>query len=239
MAANLFAAAKKEKPSTKSAPKKGTVFTLPKNLDANGKLEGESAVLNEAVSNLIEADKDKKKADANLKIAKGQLNPWIETVYCMEWAKYGIQPPTPVSVVNHLGQTNTFVLMDKTQQYTLKDDQVEIIGALLGPEGAEKLIESVDVYSFDSNTMKQEAAGEGVENGQTVQDIVFEAVSEAVMGDARLSDEQKASLVNCDSVTRVKAGHLPRLAELVGADAGKIQEVLQAIGSGATHFLKA
>ena len=233
--ANLFAAAKKDKPTT-AAVRKGTTFQLPKNLGKDGKLEGESLVLNNAVHNLIEASKEEKNAKAKVSVAKGQLNGWVETVYCMEWAKLGIQPPTPITLVNHNGETNTFVIQDKTQQYTLKDDQVEILTALLGPEGVTKLVENVDVYSFNSRTMAEPAANA---EDSTVQDVIFELVSTAVENDDRLSEEQKNALIEVTSTNRVKPSHLSRLAEIGGCDAGKLQELLGAIGSGSPHYVKA
>jgi hypothetical protein len=231
---NLFAKAKDKKAAAPAKAKKGTTFVLPKDLDDEGKLRGESKVLNEAIHTVIEAKVEEKTATNKANVAKGALNPYVNSVYVAKWAALGIQPPTPIGVTNHTGETLTFVIMDKTSQNTLNGDQVELLQALLGEDACASLVETVETYSLDSETMREQSNDDDL----TVQDVVFDVISEAIMNDPRLTDEQKGSLISQSEITRVKPGNLARLAEFAGSDAAKIASILEVIGSGCPRYLK-
>lgn len=229
---DMFARAKKTDVAKTTTKTKGTVFALPKDLDEDGALRGTSKNQNEAITTVIGAKGEEKTAVSKGKLAKGILNPWTLTRWCTEYARLGVMPPTPVSVVNHVGETLTYVVQDKTQQNTLNDEQVELLEGLLGEDAATVAVEEATVYGFNKDTMA-EPAGD-----VTVEDVVFELVSEVLMNDPRLSDDQKASLIDSDTVKRLRPGMLGRLAEITGADATKIEQVIEAIGSGSPHYLK-
>lgn len=229
---NLFARAKTKDVAKTTTKKKGTTFALPKDLDSDGALVGASKNQNEAITTVIKAKGEEKTAVSRGKLAKGILNPWTLTRWCTEFARLGVMPPTPVSVVNHNGESLTWVVQDKTQQNTLNDEQVELLEGLLGEDAATIAIEEATVYGFNKDTMA-EAAGD-----TTVEEVVFELVNEVLMKDTRLSDEQKSSLIDSNTVKRLRPGMLGRLAEITGADATKIEQVVEAIGSGLPHYLK-
>lgn len=229
---DMFARAKKTDVAKTTTKKKGTTFALPKDLDGDGALVGPCKDQNEAVTTAIAAKGEEKTAVSKGKLAKGLLNAWVLTKWCTEFARLGVMPATPVSVVNHKGESLTYIVMDKTQVYTLNDEQVELLEGLLGEDAAAVAIEKATVYGFNENTMA-EPAGDA-----TVEEVVFELVSEVLMNDTRLSDDQKASLIDSDTVKRMRPGMLSRLAEITGADATKIEQVIEAIGSGTPHYLK-
>jgi hypothetical protein len=243
---NMFAKAGSASKAETPAPSKGTTFALPKDLNEAGELQGSSLDQNMAITAIAAAKLEQKAATNKGNLAKGLLNPWALTRWAQEYAKLGVSPPGPVSIVNHNGEACTYVLQDKTQVNTLKADQVEMIGALLGPDAANRVIEESTVYSFDGSTMKAPAGevpeGTSVEAAAemaTVQSVVFEIVSETLMADPRLTDDQKASLINAKSVTKLRPGTLDRLAEFCGSDAVKIEQMMEALGSGVPRYLLA
>jgi hypothetical protein len=231
---NLFAKAKE---SAVAAPKKekGTVFQLPKELDVEGKLIGESALLNNAITEVLEASAEEKAAKNKGNLAKGRLSKYARSRMVEMTAKLGVLPPTPVSVVNHSGESVTYVVQDKTQQNAIGAEQVDLFKSLLGEDGAARVVHTKTVYSFDVNTMEEKAAyGE-----MTVAEIVAETVSAALAADKRLSDEQKGALISSTEKTYLKPNTLQRVAELCGADAARIEQFLEAAGSSVVQYVKA
>lgn len=234
---NLFArskAAQEDKPKKK----KGTVLQLPKDLDDSGSLVGDSKIMNEAVTTAIAAKRDQDAAKGRLGAALGCVHDHVVEAWCAQYAQDGTQPATPVTVLNHLGESLGFVIQDKSQQNAVSDDQVEALGLCLGEEVAASLVDVRDVYSFDSDTMKQAAGGPKAKDGETVQDVVFAIVSEALLGSPKLSDDQKAGLIASESKTYLKRNTLARLGELCGGNVGKILAVVESAGSAFVRYLK-
>lgn len=227
----------------KEKKEKGTVFILPKDVGEDNKLRGESLVLNNSVTEVITAKKEESVAKNKGNIAKGHLKTWMFNKYTQEWAANGMMPETPVSLANHLGESLTYVVVDKTQQYTLGTEQVELLEQTVGADTVKLFVETVDIYGFDPATMgapageiPASASADEIAMMPTVQDVIFEIVSEAISKETRLTDEQKAALITRAVVTRVKSGYLARLAEFVGAKAEMIGQVLEIIGSGCTRY---
>ncbi len=112
---SLFTKAKEQKVASPVKPK-GTVIVLPKDLDAEGNLTGQSEELNKSVTDVIEADREEKAAKSKGNLAKGILNRFIASEYAGLYANRGVVPATPVQVVNHRGESLTYVTQDKSQQ---------------------------------------------------------------------------------------------------------------------------
>ncbi len=252
---NLFKKAKDKAGVTTTKSTKGTVFQLPKDMDGDS-LSAECKEMHDAVTDTIAASAAEKSAKGRGNTAKGVLNPWILRQYAQTWANLGVQPPTPVSLVNHKGDKLTYVVADKSQQYGLQDDQVELLAALLGETSTSRLVETVDKYHFDPDIMRQVAGDQPVQpapdasdeekaaydeqlaSREKVEDVVFELVQETVLGTDRLSDEQKEELIGSDTVTRLRRGMLSRLAEFTGGDTQRIADTIDALGSSCSHYLK-
>lgn len=233
-APNLFANAKK---AAAAAPKKekGTVVQLPKELDTEGKLVGESKLLNDAVTAAIEAQVEEKTAKTKGNLAKTRLIPFAQSKVVELYAKLGVPPPTPFSLVNHNGESVTYVMADKSQQYPLNEEQVELFKSILGEDGAAKVIRDKTVFSFDPDTMEQQAENA---KDKTVLEIVAELVSAALANDTRLSDDQKSTLLKSSVKTFLQPNTLDRVAELCGADVAKIGQFYDAAGSSCTRSIK-
>ena len=249
---NLFAKAK-DKVAEAPAKSKGTVFSLPKNLDESGKLIGESAILNNAVHEAREAKSEEDAAKNKGNLAKGRIAKWTLSEVVKTIASIGVLPPTPVSVVNHNGESVTYVMQDKSQQNALKAEQVELFQAVLGEEGAAKVIHKKTVFSFSPDVMEQSAydpkataaarkqnpdAMPVFSNERSVMDVIGELISNAVAGCTELTDEQKEALIESKVGMHLRPNTLPRIAELCGGDVARIEQFLDAAGSAAVRYVK-
>ncbi|MBW2672196.1 MAG: hypothetical protein JRD89_02115 [Deltaproteobacteria bacterium] len=235
---NLFARATEKSLDKPKKNKKGTVLQLPRDLNKESELQGESKILNEAITIAIEAKAEMAAAKGRLSAAMGALHEHAEEGWCATYAKHGVQPETPVSLQNHLGQSLTYVVQDKCGQNAIDKEQIELFEILLGEEVAANLVETREAYGFNPDIMKEIAGGKKTKKGETVQDVVFEIVTSAVMENTKLTDEQKAELITSTSKTHLKKNTLPRLAELCGSNVGKLQSFLQAAGSAFVRYLK-
>jgi len=233
-APNLFAKAAKAA-ANKPKKKDGTLIQLPKDLDTEGKLIGESALLNQAVSNAIEAKAEEDTAKTKGTLAKGKIMTYAQGEVVKLYAKLGVPPETPVSVVNHNGESVTYVMADKSQQNPMGAEQVALLETLLGADAAAKIIQKRTIVSFNFKTMDEQAANA---KDKTVFDVVAEVVSNALMSDPRLSTVQKESLIESVEKTYLQVGTLQRVAELCGSDAKKIGQFYDAIGSACVRSIK-
>jgi len=144
----------------KAEPKKpkGTVFALPIDLD-DDTLSEECAELHACVPEVAKAKADEKAAKNRGNAAKGLLGKFALPRFASEYATLGEMPPGPVTIVNHDGQSVTYVIQDKSQQNSLDDDQVAKLVALVGEEGVESITHEKEVYFFSSSTLAEQAAG--------------------------------------------------------------------------------
>jgi hypothetical protein len=231
---NLFAKAVQKAAEAPKKPK-GTIITLPKDLDTEGKLIGESAILNQAVTEAIEAGAEEKTAKNKGALAKGRLMAYAQGEVVKLTAKASVLPPTPINVVNHNGESVTYIMADKSQQNPIGAEQVSALETLLGQDGAAKVIQKRTIVSFNFETMDQQAANK---QDKTVFDVVAEVVSGALMADPRLSTEQKEALLVSVEKTYLQQNTIIRAAELCGADAARIAQFFDIIGSACVRSIK-
>ena len=249
---NLFAKAK-DKQAEAPVKAKGTTYQLPKTLDEGGVLTGESKLLNEAVHEILEAAEEEKKAKNKGVLAKGKVGKWTFGEVVKTTAGLGVLPPTPVTVVNHNGESVTYVMQDKSQQNPLKQEQVELFGAIMGEEGAQNIIHEKTVYSFNPEVMEQAAydakataaarkanpdAAPVYSQSESVLDVIMELVSEAIVGCNKLTDEQKEGLIASKTGYHLRPNTLARVAELCGGDVTRIEQFMEAAGSGCVRYIK-
>ncbi len=235
---NLFARAADKTTAAPKKKKKGTALLLPKDLDNKGELQGESRTLNEAITIAIEAKASMDASKGRLSAALGALHEHVEEGWCATYAEHGVQPETPVAVQNHRGETLTFVVQDKCGQNPIDSNQIEMLGILLGEEVAADLVETKEVFGFNPTTMKQIAAGEKAIKDESVQDVIFKLVSDAIGKCPKLSGEQKEAMFTHSTKTHLKKNTLPRLAELCGSNISKIQAFMDAAGSAIVRYIK-
>jgi hypothetical protein len=231
---NLFARAKSGAATAPKKKAKGTTIVLPKDLDKEGNLTGESRLLHEAVADAIRAKADEAAANGRYTAAVSLLKEYGTTSWCELYAKQCIQPETPVTIQNHKGQQVTYVVQDKCGQNAICQEQIELLQALLGEEGANELINECEAYGFNPDVMKQNTLVEGM----TVQDIVFEVVSNAIIGHEALTDDQKAELITSKVKTYLKKGTVAKLAQYCGAKSSAIAAFLECAGSAIVRYVK-
>lgn len=232
---NLFARAKgKEKAAPKKAVK-GTVLELPKSLDNEGHLDAECQVLHDAISGVISADADKKAAEGRCNLHKGEVNGWANSAYPAQWAKLGVMPPQPITIVNHKGQSVTYVVQNRLRGKELPQEQIDLLASVIGEGNVDSLMEDVSTYSFNSKVMSREV------NGRTVEEIVAEKVSEVLADDPEIAEAlgEDEELIEFSTKRLFKVGTLERLAEFTGSDAKKIAACLAALEGGVVRYTKA
>jgi hypothetical protein len=231
---NLFAAAAKKAAATPKK-EKGTIITLPKELDAEGKLVGESKILNESVTAAIEAKAEEKTAATKGALAKTKLKNFAQSEVVKLYAKYEVPPATPVSVVNHMGESVTYVMADKSQQNPISEEQVALFEELLGEDGAAKVVHKKQTFFFDTATMEQQAAND---KEHTVFEIVCELINKIMANETRLSQDQKNSLIKSVVKTYLEPNTLGRIAALCGSDAAKIAQFYDAAGTACVRSIQ-
>jgi hypothetical protein len=231
---NLFARAKEKVEATPKKPK-GTTISLPKDLDDKGELTGEAKLLNTAIHDANVATADKKAAETRAKIAKGVLKDYVLNEWATIAAQQGVIPPTPVTVVNHAGETLTYVIQDKTQQNALSPEQVDMFGTLLGQEVAANIIHERTIYSLNPEVLDQEAAGPQAK-GESVAEVVCEVLSDALTKCTKLSDDQKNGIIAATSKTVLRRNTFPRIVEICGSNVGKIAAFMEAAGTAVVRY---
>jgi hypothetical protein len=243
---NLFSRAVQTAKETAPAKKTGTTIPLPKDVDDSGKIKKEYQPLHEAITAVIDQTKTKKAAESLVGAAKGTLNSFVESAFAQLYASLGASPETPIKVTNYLGDSLTYIVQDKTAQNPLSPEQVEMITTLVGPEYAKEMIVDVVEFMFNTDTMREPAGfvATGLSAEETaalpkVQDIVGEIVSKAISEDARLTDEQKSTLLSAKHKTLLRRSTLSRLAEITGGSAARIEELYEAFGSAVVRYLSA
>jgi len=250
----------------KAEPKKpkGTVFALPIDLD-DDTLSEECAELHACVPEVAKAKADEKAAKNRGNAAKGLLGKFALPRFASEYATLGEMPPGPVTIVNHDGQSVTYVIQDKSQQNSLDDDQVAKLVALVGEEGVESITHEKEVYFFSSSTLAEQAAGVaavkcprcrgrgrtgrgvaakvcaacgGTGVKERVAEVVFDVVSKAIWECDKLSTAQKEALIDKKTTRHLRDGMVRRVAEICGASATRIQSFFEAVGSSVVRYVK-
>ena len=224
---NLFNKAKTTaaESTTTKKPSKGTSIVLPILMDTDSRTQvPENARLHEAIADLIKYTKIEKDAKGRQNTAKGLLQPPVIEELCKIWAKLGCQPDTPVSVRNISGEEVTLVMQNRAGQYAFTDDQLEALKGLVGEQVAMSLVKDEDEFSLDAATLAEEG--------------VAEKLSDAI-ANAGLTEEQAGRLLKCDTVRKLKPTVMPNLFQYANGDPGKIEQLLDVLGSTAVTYFKA
>lgn len=225
---NLFAkAASAQKPAAKKKDK-GTVLELPIEVSTNPldaenhrKMTPACARLHDAITTMFEQDLIKKTAEGKLNTAKGTVMPVAIDLLVEEWAKGGVLPGTPIKIQNDKGEAVTFVLQDKSKQYSLSDEQIEQLEEILGEDAAQLVVEKTE-YTLDEGVLAEEGVGEKLS---------------AAIQDA-LDEDQAERLLKANTVKRLHPTAVARLAEISRKDPVRMKMLLEAFGSSAVKYLK-
>lgn len=231
---NLFnKAAGKTAAAPAKSKKKETVWNIsPLVTDVPSKEQ-----LNSAVSEMHRLNAERKRVETEQEIYKGILKPWAEERYFEHVAKFGVEPESPLKVVNDKHESVTFVVQDRSGQAVVTDEQVAMLGDLLGQDAAAELIVEAGEFKFDVAVMTQTAP-----DGTSVQEVVSEAISEALaklVDKGRLSADQVENLLSYQTVRRFRPNLLPYALSAGGRNIQKLQSLFGALGSAIVRYVKA
>lgn len=245
---DLFAAAAGKSVTTSKKKQPGTIITLPKRLDPEGKLDEECQALHDAVHGVIEAKEAEDAAKNRANVSKNLLNPFVLDSYSQRVATGGCLPTTPIIVSNYKGESLTYVVQDRTSSSNLSEEQLQMLREMLGADTVARVTMRITEFGFSPEVMN-EIAGEipvGVSAEEAaamprVFNIVARRVSQALneaVEEGEITAEQKASLLTASPKTVFKKGAFNDLAQFTGQDVNRIKGTLEALGSAVVRYLK-
>lgn len=186
-----------------------------------------------SVKELVRLDAEAKAIDAKMGIHKIAVKKYAEAQYVQGYAETGVSPDTPMYVQTADGEKVTYVVQDRSGQYGVKDEQVDALKELLGPDAADELLFNETRFGFSRLIMSIPGVSEAVE-------AALEGVVEQLTSGEKpvLSAEQAEELLEVEQKTAFRPGTLDRLAVIVGRDTNKIKQFLDVMGSSATRYVK-
>ena len=189
-----------------------------------------------AIHEFLEADAKVKEAEADKKVAGGTAKPSCLSTYLEEFARDGSQPETMKfrtkevkvdgKVVVPAGEQITLILQDRGEQYKVSDEQASNLRTLLGARAEEVILTDTD-FGFDNNIL----------NKPGVMDAIGMAIS-GMVEKKLLSEAEAGQLIQAENRTTVRKGTLANLATLCGKKKDLMEQVLAALGSHCSSYLK-
>lgn len=232
MAVNLFAkVAAKAPAATASKSKKETVWAISPHVTGDPSVEQ----LNEAISEVHRLTSEAKQIETQEKVYKSMLKTFADERYVESIVATGVEPPSPLKVANDKGQTVTFVVQERGGR--VSDAAYEQLVALVGQDAANSVVYEGGEFKFDQLVMSQPAP-----QGGTVQDVVAEALSEALQAlveKGSLRAEQVENLLSYTAERRYKPGVVQRAVEACGRHGQRLGQFLDILGGCLVRYIKA
>lgn len=220
----LFAKAASKGKSAQPAKSKGVAWLAG---DPNGDAVAKS------VHQLVVLDAEAKAIEAKMGVHKTVVKKYAEDQYVATYADLGVAPDTPMCVQNSDGEKVTFVVQDRSGQYSVKAEQKEALEQLLGVDAAQELLYEEARFSFNRELM----AVPGVQ--EAIEEALSGAIKKLTGGKKPvLTEEQAGELLDADVKTSFKPGTLDRVAVVVGRDTNRIRQFLEIMGSCCTKYIK-
>jgi hypothetical protein len=214
-------ASSKKSSKTASKSKKSTTWLV-------GAAESDRNV-SKAVKVLNELNADKKAIDAKMKVHKTIVQKHARGQFFDTFAANGVFPETPMLVQNEDGEKVTFVVQDRSSQYRCKQEQLEMLIELLGPDAARGMVIEETTFSFHREALVRPEVKSVIEKH-------LEAAISELMGEGHI--ESFEDVLDVEQKTAFKPGTLQRLAAICGNDSVKMRRTFEALGSSATNFIK-
>jgi hypothetical protein len=235
---NLFAkAAGKAAAAPTKTKKKETIWALMPGLADTPTLEQ----LDKSVSEMHRLHAERKRLETEEGIHKSSLKGFAEERYVAHLANTGAEPESPLKIINSRNETVTFVVQDRGHLSKVSDEQVGALSELLGQDAVTELVFEAGEFKFDPLTMSLLAPNGTEGEPRTVQDVVAEALSEAISGlvtAGKLSQEQADGLLSFTSERRFKPQILSRAVSVCGRNNAKLASFLDILGSALTRYVK-
>lgn len=220
--AGLFAKLSKQAAPSTKAPKKSTTWNV-------GGTE-ESKKVSESLTQLVRLSADSKSLEARMSIHKGVILKHAKESFYRDYAADGIKPESPMIVRNADGDQITFVVQDRSGSATIKDDQRAELERLLGEDGVEKILVNETDFKFSRAALELPAVMKVVE--KHLEAALAELEKKGILPEG-------VDLLEVEQAVRVRAGTIDRLGLIVGKDSTKMAEVVEAMGSSVTKYVKA
>lgn len=183
-----------------------------------------------SVHELSELNAQKKTIDAKMSVHKTVVMAHANEEFYTQYADTGVFPETPMKIQNQDGETVTFVVQERNQ-YPVKDESIAALTQLLGEDGAAELVYEEQLFGFDRGVLAVDG----------VMDILgkhIEAAMSELTESGTLTEEQSESLLDCDVKRSYRPGLVQRMGIVAGKNAGKIRQVIEALGSGCVRYVK-
>ncbi len=183
-----------------------------------------------SVDELVQLAADRKAIEAKEKVHKANVLKHARGCFFESYASDSVFPETPMLVQNQDGKKVTFVVQDRSSQYQCKQEQLEALIQILGEDAARDMVAEEVKFGFQRDAMAN----------PEVQGILEKHLGAAI---AELQEagtiESFEDVLDVENRTAFKPGTLQRLALICGADAVKMRQVMDAMGSSAVNYIKA
>lgn len=218
----LTRAKEKAKSTTNKKAKKNTTWSVGE--ETNEQIAG-------SLKELSQINADIKALEAKKKIHASVVSAYAESNFINSFCDMGVMPDAPMKIVNQNGDSATYVVQDRSGQYKLKDDQIDVLIQILGEDVVDDLLYTQHTIGFDRSIMAMPGVTEAVDKALTT--AVKRMLRDGVL-DAQSADD----LISVDAKIAFKPGTLDRAASLVGRDKGRLRSFIQAMGSSCCRYVK-
>lgn len=215
------AAAKATKETTK-VKKKATTWNVG---------DPEQDEVSKSVKELVRLSGEAKALTAKMSLHKQTVHKFANRQFVTQFADNGVLPETPMKVVNADGDSVTFVVQDRSGQYSIKDEQVDVMVQLLGEDATNDIVYEENTIRFDRLVMSIEGVAEAVEKA-------LESAVRKLIKDGVLTEENADELIVVDSKRSLRPGTLERAAMVTGKDVIRLGAFLDAAGSQFCRYVK-
>jgi len=188
--------------------------------------------LHTAVHQLVVLSGEAKTVEAKMKVHKAVVFEYANDMFFYSYADGECFPETPMQVQNSDGEKVTFVVQDRAGQYTVKDEQVEQLIAILGEDATRALIFEETKIGFNRDILALPGVTEAVEKA-------LERTISKLVADETLTAEQAEALISADMRRSFKSDIPQRLVQICGTDTTKMAAVVDALGSTCVRYIKA
>lgn len=220
---NLFAKAAAAPATDKGKKKTETVWRL------SGESNKDQLALEGAITEFIANKRAESEAKTQKKRQADQLAAYSEGQFVAEFAAKGVSPETPMKLTNSKGESVTYVVQDKTATANITEEQVQAVEAILGEDGASKVILRQNVFSLNPEVLTPEKL-EPV--GAAISEALGKLVEKGV-----LKAEELGELIKHDARIRFIPGLVAQLGTVCGKDASRIEGMLEAMGSACPRYM--
>lgn len=218
----LFArAAERQKPASRSKSS-GTCWVVGDN---------ETVAVSESIHALTELAATKKTVEAQESIHKAVVLRHAKKLHVDAFCQQGVPPETPMSIQNSDGEKVTFVVSDRSGQYDVKPEQMEVLESVLGEDRVSDLLYTETTIGFNRDIMAIDGVSAAIEKA-------LETVMMKLLKNGTLNPEQADELISVNTKTAFKPGTLQRAGIITGRDKVTLSAFLDAMGSSCIRFIK-